>query len=116
MNGSAISRAERALRDETELLLAGRYEELARGAEARRALLEAGLDEARRRGGEAQAELESLKKTGARNATLMRAVLDGFAEARDAMETGAQARRKIGYGPDGAALGAPAGPSRDLRG
>ena len=57
-----------------------------------------------------------LKAAGARNATLMRAVLDGFDEARAAMETGAQTLRKIGYGPDGAALGAPPGPNRDIRG
>ncbi|MEM1315919.1 MAG: hypothetical protein AAGI51_15285 [Pseudomonadota bacterium] len=113
---SALAVAERALRDEAELLRAGRYEDLALGADARRTALEAGLEEARRRGPEAQADLERLKAAGMRNAALMRAVLDGFAEARALVETGAAARRTIGYGPDGAALGAPAGPSRDLRG
>ena len=111
-----MDRAERALRDEADLLLSGRFDEIVRDGSARHALLDAGLAEARRLGPEAEAALLRLKASAARNASLLKAALDGLADARRDVDTGADARRRIGYGPDGAVLGAPTGPQRDVRG
>ncbi|MEM6441567.1 MAG: hypothetical protein AAF763_17960 [Pseudomonadota bacterium] len=116
MSAQALDRAERALRDEAELLRAGRFEEIVRDGAERRALVDAGLAEATRRGPEAEAGLLRLKAAAGRNAAMLQAALDGLKDARREIDAGANARRRIGYGPDGAMLGAPQGPQRDVRG